>query len=894
MWPLLAVVVAFALAKGQELGATVCTNNASRLTLAPEAQIMAQIPGRDGITVFVEAYEHFDFACDALDPEDEVKVIHSERNVYNRYDVAAQTEFVPGRTELRVSASDLSAKNHLNFRNSSVECVTAVDDLVCKVKVVVMRAFEHCAEGEGEVTCRVEPLLEEVNPTRNGHANGSAEFKGRFLAEDSPFEEIVHYSYFDQTLGDWVRCSEHDEDGNETEISTVETIKCPIIVEKPQPVIIRVETSRKTVVQAALPFLGSGGSGSKPKFTYFSVFVNSTVTEEELVEDYEVGYYLMLGGFVGVAVILIFLIAVIIWRQWFALTPEGKRSSFYTLVKTGSKADPKTKEVDLESMATDSTHLPAYDRLHQFMNDPVFADLFADESQDRPGSLKDMDKGKLKTILQRQLSGNPARINPDLSLNQQVNNLSHDPKLEVARENFKVGKLLGSGHFGSVFDGSAFGLLHPGSETKVAIKTVNDPLDAAQLHALLCEMKIMAQLDLHLNLVNLLGSCTSEITENGQPWLLLEFCAHGNMKDFLLNNRAQFRNNIAGRVATEVNARLFVRWSHSVAKGMAYLASKRIMHGDLAARNILLGENLAAKISDFGLSKAMYKDSYKKEKRSEVPWKWMALEFLEDGCFALKSDVWSFGMVVWEMLSLGREPYPSQEAEEVIQMVKAGFRLPRPEESTEIEWADAVYERVVLPSWTADPDARPAFEDVVRVLEEEFLDSSELCDHLQAAAEYESFRELLFSAETVSKRNPLGKTLSGPPDAYHKVVSPRNSDTQAMQAASNGYQLFSMASMAPNPHQQQQPQQRQQQDGGYIAISEAKSRANSESSSSSSAGVGPETRVPKIAHDSGDSGYQTVVNFSGPSKNAQLVKSEESRKVSDASEHGYVSLEMAS
>jgi serine/threonine protein kinase len=88
---------------------------------------------------------------------------------------------------------------------------------------------------------------------------------------------------------------------------------------------------------------------------------------------------------------------------------------------------------------------------------------------------------------------------------------------------------LGSGNFGSVYVGEAEGLFYPGSVTKVAVKTVNDALDRSQLTALLCEVKILANLEHHLNLVNLMGSCTSEL-HNGELWLLLEFCAHGDLK----------------------------------------------------------------------------------------------------------------------------------------------------------------------------------------------------------------------------------------------------------------------------------------------------------------------------------------------------------------------------
>jgi serine/threonine protein kinase len=110
----------------------------------------------------------------------------------------------------------------------------------------------------------------------------------------------------------------------------------------------------------------------------------------------------------------------------------------------------------------------------------------------------------------------------------------------------------------------------------------------------------------------MLGSCTSEL-HNGELWLLLEFCPHGDLKTFIIKHREEFMSSITNQMpVSNLDARLFLKWAHSIAKGMDYLSSKRIMHGDLAARNILIGgleggaNNFVAKVSDFGLSKTFY------------------------------------------------------------------------------------------------------------------------------------------------------------------------------------------------------------------------------------------------------------------------------------------------
>merc|ERR1719322_2060067 len=247
---------------------------------------------------------------------------------------------------------------------------------------------------------------------------------------------------------------------------------------------------------------------------------------------------------------------------------------------------------------------------------------------ERTLDLKDEDKALLrKTVLARQLSGDPSKLNPNITLNEQAKIMVYDPKLEIDRANFSSGKMLGSGNFGCVYEGEAVGLFHPDSKTKVAVKTVNDPFDGAQRTALLCEMKILSNLELHLNLVNMMGSCTSDFANSGELWLLLEFCQYGDMKTFLIKNEAALLDGDKGTNGDipTLNSRLLIQWAYNIAKGMRYLSRKHIMHGDLAARNILIGRGqgsnglskLVAKVSDFGLSKTFYDNiRYKKQKRT--------------------------------------------------------------------------------------------------------------------------------------------------------------------------------------------------------------------------------------------------------------------------------------
>ena len=320
------------------------------------------------------------------------------------------------------------------------------------------------------------------------------------------------------------------------------------------------------------------------------------------------------------------------------------------------------------------------------------------------------------------LDGNVAMINSNMVLNEQAEHLSYSGKCEIDRSKFEIGRKLGGGSFGSVHEGMAEDPIQPGQMTKVAIKSVKNSLDPAQTYALICEIKVLDKLEYHLNLVNMVGACTTEF-QSGKIWLLLEHCPHGDMKNFLLRNRDIISQGLHyHRVPHEsLNIRLFLKWSHSICKGMEYLASKNIMHGDLAARNILItdsndGESYLAKIADFGLSKNFYdKTSYVKQDRKNLPWKWMDVDFYETNVLRLSSDVWSFGVVFWEMLSIGRFPYAGGDADDTIKKIKAGYRLPVPDEVKEANWLAKCYNEVTEMCWQLDPKQRCNFSDLVKI-----------------------------------------------------------------------------------------------------------------------------------------------------------------------------------
>ena len=331
------------------------------------------------------------------------------------------------------------------------------------------------------------------------------------------------------------------------------------------------------------------------------------------------------------------------------------------------------------------------------------------------------EKGSVETInLETILNGNPAMMNSEMILNEQASHLSYSGKYEMDRSQFELGRKLGGGAFGSVHQGVTEDFINSQKKTKVAIKSVNNPLDPSQIHALMCEIKVLDKLEMRLDLVNMVGACTTKV-RTGELWLLLEFCPHGDLKNFLLKNRDIILQDIDNEAPHKtLNSRLFIKWSHSISKGMEYLSSKNIMHGDLAARNILIGnfnhdEQYLAKICDFGLAKAFYdQTSYEKEDRNQVPWKWMDINYYTTGKFTMSSDVWSFGVVFWEMLSMGQIPYAGGSANDTIKEIKAGFRLPVPDEIFKVQWLVKCYKDVAKMCWQLDPKQRWKFSDVVK------------------------------------------------------------------------------------------------------------------------------------------------------------------------------------
>ena len=173
--------------------------------------------------------------------------------------------------------------------------------------------------------------------------------------------------------------------------------------------------------------------------------------------------------------------------------------------------------------------------------------------------------------LRQSLTGSPERFNPHSYLKEQIKSIPYNTRREIKKSTFTVGDQIGSGNFSKVYKGEINGLYEKNSKTTVAIKLVNDSVNQEDLENLVSEIKIMSHVKPHLNLVSMIGSCTSEFKKHGKLWLLLEFCEYGDLRNYLLGNKWKI---LSGLENDPVNTRCLIRWAYDVANGMQYLAKK--------------------------------------------------------------------------------------------------------------------------------------------------------------------------------------------------------------------------------------------------------------------------------------------------------------------------------
>ncbi|NWV27916.1 FGFR1 factor, partial [Origma solitaria] len=309
--------------------------------------------------------------------------------------------------------------------------------------------------------------------------------------------------------------------------------------------------------------------------------------------------------------------------------------------------------------------------------------------------------------------------------------LPEDPRWELPRDRLILGKPLGEGCFGQVVLAEAIGLDKdkPNRVTKVAVKMLKSDATEKDLSDLISEMEMMKMIGKHKNIINLLGACT----QDGPLYVIVEYASKGNLREYLQARRPpgmEYCYNPTRIPEEQLSFKDLVSCAYQVARGMEYLASKKCIHRDLAARNVLVTEDNVMKIADFGLARDIHHiDYYKKTTNGRLPVKWMAPEALFDRIYTHQSDVWSFGVLLWEIFTLGGSPYPGVPVEELFKLLKEGHRMDKPSNCT-----NELY-MMMRDCWHAVPSQRPTFKQLVEDLDrivamtsnqvgEEYLDLS--------------------------------------------------------------------------------------------------------------------------------------------------------------------------
>nr|XP_057915286.1 receptor-type tyrosine-protein kinase FLT3 isoform X2 [Doryrhamphus excisus] len=391
----------------------------------------------------------------------------------------------------------------------------------------------------------------------------------------------------------------------------------------------------------------------------------------------------------------------------------------------------------------------------------------------------------------------------------------YERKWEFPRENLELGKELGSGAFGTVVQATAYGINKAGVSQQVAVKMLKEKHQDVEKEALMSELKMLTHIGHHANIVNLLGACTESgpiylifqfcchgdllnylknsseryhkcvadaFTEDRFSSLYNNLTAtktscvqEGSVNNYIPMHPASTRGqedlallqhslddtdceeSAKNDDTDDLQALTFddlLSFAFQVAKGMEFLSSKNCIHRDLAARNVLVTKGRLVKIGDFGLARDIDNDSnYVVRGNVRLPVKWMAPESIFEGMYTMKSDVWAYGILLWEIFSLGVTPYPGIKVDHTFYaMIERGFKMECP------YYADESVYDIMCKCWALEPGHRPSFAKLLSFMSDHLTIREEKLYHNmidQTPSDYQNAADVLDTSASVKQEAAL-------------------------------------------------------------------------------------------------------------------------------------------
>uniref|UniRef100_A0A667H6S9 receptor protein-tyrosine kinase n=1 Tax=Lynx canadensis TaxID=61383 RepID=A0A667H6S9_LYNCA len=420
--------------------------------------------------------------------------------------------------------------------------------------------------------------------------------------------------------------------------------------------------------------------------------VSSTILGKVIVQP-DQNFTGLIVGVISISIILLLLLGVFLWLK--------KRKQIKDLGSELVRYDARVHTPHLDRLVSARSVSPTTEMVSNESVDyrATFPeDQFPNSSQngscrqvqypltDLSPMLNSGDSDISSPLLQNTVHIDLSALNPELV--QAVQHVVIGPSSLIVHFN----EVIGRGHFGCVYHGT----LLDSDDKKIhcAVKSLNRITDIGEVSQFLTEGIIMKDFS-HPNVLSLLGIC---LRSEGSPLVVLPYMKHGDLRNFI-------RNETHNPTVKDL-----IGFGLQVAKGMKYLASKKFVHRDLAARNCMLDEKFTVKVADFGLARDMYDKEYysvHNKTGAKLPVKWMALESLQTQKFTTKSDVWSFGVLLWELMTRGAPPYPDVNTFDITVYLLQGRRLLQPEYCP-----DPLYE-VMLKCWHPKAELRPSFSELV-------------------------------------------------------------------------------------------------------------------------------------------------------------------------------------